>query len=126
MVLQGTEVKALRDGKASLVDAFATIDDGEVWLNAVHIAEYGSGTWTNHPPRRKRKLLMHRREIDGLIEKLRDGNLTLVPLSMYFSDGYAKVELAQGKRPTTSDATSPSAPPSARWSGLVGRRVQGM
>ncbi len=94
IALVGTEVKALREGKASLVDAFATVDDGEVWLRGLHIPEYGSGTWTNHAPRRTRKLLLHRREIDNLIGKTRDGNQTLVPLSMYFHDGRVKVELA--------------------------------
>lgn len=69
MVLQGTEVKSLRAGKASLVDAFATVDDGEVWLRNVHIPEYTQGTWTNHMPRRTRKLLLHRREIERLIGK---------------------------------------------------------
>ena len=100
IALVGTEVKALRDGKASLVDAFATVDDGEVWLRGLNIAEYGHGSWTNHAPRRNRKLLLHRREIDNLIGKIRDGNLTLVPLSLYFNDGRVKVEiaLARGKK----------------------------
>ncbi|HZQ33883.1 MAG TPA: SsrA-binding protein SmpB [Mycobacterium sp.] len=94
VALVGTEVKSLREGKASLVDAFATVDDGEVWLRNVHIPEYHHGSWTNHAPRRNRKLLLHRREIDTLIGKIRDGNLTLVPLSLYFLDGKVKVELA--------------------------------
>ena len=67
VALLGTEVKSLRDGKASLVDSFATIDDGEVWLRGLHIAEYGSGSWTNHSPLRNRKLLLHRREINKLL-----------------------------------------------------------
>ena len=100
VALVGTEVKSLRDGQASLADAFATVDDGEVWLRNLHIPEYHHGSWTNHPPRRNRKLLLHRKQIDNLIGKIRDGNLTLVPLSLYFSNGYAKVEiaLASGKR----------------------------
>ncbi|AWB83596.1 SsrA-binding protein SmpB [Corynebacterium liangguodongii] len=100
IVLVGTEIKSLRDGKASLVEAFATIDNGEVWLRNLHIPEYSRGSWTNHTPRRTRKLLMHRREIDSLEGKLRDGNRTLVPLSLYLKDGKAKVELAlvQGKQ----------------------------
>ena len=100
VALVGTEVKSLREGKASLVDAFATIDDGEVWLRGLNIAEYGRGSWTNHTPLRKRKLLMHRSEIDNLIGKIRDGNKTLVPLKLYLKDGLAKVELglAQGKQ----------------------------
>ena len=100
MVLVGTEVKSLREGKASLVDAFATIDDGEVWLRNLHIPEYSRGHWTNHSPRRVRKLLLHRREIDTLTGKVRDGNKTLVPLSLYFKNGHLKGELglAQGKQ----------------------------
>ena len=100
VVLQGTEIKSLRDGKASLVEAFATIDDGEVWLRNLHIPEYSMGSWTNHSPRRTRKLLLHRREIDTLEGKVRDGNRTLVPLKLYLKDGRVKVELglAQGKQ----------------------------
>ena len=100
MVLVGTEVKSLREGKASLVDAFATIDDGEVWLRNLHIPEYSRGHGTNHSPRRVRKLVLHRREIDTLTGKVRDGNKTLVPLSLYFKNGHLKCELglAQGKQ----------------------------
>jgi len=100
IVLVGTEVKSLRAGRASLVDGYAQIADGEVWLHGVHIPEYTQGTWTNHDPRRKRKLLLHRDEIAKLIGKTREGGLTLVPLSLYFRDGKAKVEiaLARGKR----------------------------
>ncbi|MDV6014569.1 SsrA-binding protein SmpB [Haloechinothrix sp. LS1_15] len=100
IVLTGTEVKSLRAGKASLVDSFATVDDGEVWLRGVHIPEYAQGTWTNHHPRRHRKLLLHRTEIAKLIGKTKQSGLSLVPLSLYFSDGKVKVELAlaQGKR----------------------------
>ncbi len=100
IVLAGTEVKSLREGRASLVDAFAQERDGELLLYGLHIAEYGYGTWTNHAPRRTRKLLLHRVEIDRIREKLRDGGVTLVPLSMYFANGWAKVELAlaRGRR----------------------------
>lgn len=100
IVLTGTEVKSLRQGKASLVDAFATVDDGEVWLRNAHIPEYTEGTWTNHEPRRSRKLLLHRGEILRLVGKIKETGLSLVPLSMYFSDGKAKVELAlaRGKK----------------------------
>jgi SsrA-binding protein len=94
VALMGTEVKSLRDGTASLADAFATVDDGEIWLRNLHIPEYHHGTWTNHTPRRNRKLLLHRSQIDTLVGKIRDGNLTLVPLSLYFNDGKVKVELA--------------------------------
>ena len=100
LVLTGTEVKSLRMGRASLVDGFATIDDGEVFLRNVHIPEYDQGSWTNHEPRRVRKLLLHRGEIERLIGKTKESGLTLVPLSLYFSAGKAKVEigLVRGKK----------------------------
>jgi len=100
LVLTGTEVKSLRLGRASLVDGYALIKDGEVWLQGVHIPEYTEGTWTNHEPRRSRKLLLHKLEIARLISKTRETGTTLVPLSLYFKDGKAKVEiaLARGKR----------------------------
>ena len=100
MALTGTEVKSLRAGRASLVDAFAQERGGELFLYGMHIPEYVQGTWTNHEPRRTRKLLLKRLEIDRLVGKLREDGLTLVPLSVYFSDGWAKVEigLAKGKR----------------------------
>ena len=100
LVLTGTEVKSLRAGRASLADGFAQISDHEVWLHNVHIPEYTHGTWTNHEPRRTRKLLMHRKEIDKLGAETAERGLTLVPLSLYFKDGKAKVELglARGKR----------------------------
>ncbi|GAA3439513.1 SsrA-binding protein SmpB [Kutzneria kofuensis] len=97
VVLMGTEVKSLRAGRASLVDAFATVDDGEVWLRGLHITEYEMGTWTNHEPRRNRKLLLHKSEILKLIGKTKESGLSLVPLSMYFKDGKVKVELALAK-----------------------------
>jgi SsrA-binding protein len=94
LVLAGTEVKSLRAGRASLVDAFAQEHEGEILLYGLHIAEYGFGSWTNHAPRRTRKLLLHKVEIAKILSLLRDGNgLTLVPLSMYFENGWAKVEL---------------------------------
>ena len=100
LALTGTEVKSLRAGRASLADAFAQESGGQIYLHGLHIPEYAMGTWTNHEPRRVRKLLMHRGEIDRLVGKLRESGLTLVPLSLYFSDGWAKVELAlaRGKR----------------------------
>jgi SsrA-binding protein len=100
LVLTGTEVKSLRAGRASLVDGYAFIDGGEAWLDAVHIPEYHEGTWTNHPPRRKRKLLLHKQQILKLSSKVKEGGYTLVPLQLYFSDGRAKVEIAvaKGKR----------------------------
>src|ERR687888_247963 len=75
VVLQGTEVKSLREGRASLVDAFATVDEGEVWLRNVHIPQYTEGTWTNHEPRRSRKLLLHRSEITRLVGKVKEAGL---------------------------------------------------
>jgi SsrA-binding protein len=100
MALTGTEVKSLRAGRASLVDAFAQERNGELYLHGMHIPEYAQGTWTNHEPRRTRKLLLNRLEINRLIGKVRESGLTLVPLAVYFSDGWAKVEigLAKGKR----------------------------
>jgi SsrA-binding protein len=99
MVLTGTEVKALREGKAQIKDGYASVRDGEVWLHNVHIPPYGPAARDNHEPERSRKLLLHRREIDRLIGKTRERGLTLVPTRLYFSDGRAKVEiaLAQGK-----------------------------
>jgi SsrA-binding protein len=98
LVLAGTEVKSLREGRASLVDAFAQEHEGEIMLYGLHIAEYGYGSWTNHAPRRTRKLLLHRAEIAKILSQLRDGNgLTLVPLSMYFSNGWAKVEIGMAR-----------------------------
>ncbi|MEV4436421.1 SsrA-binding protein SmpB [Streptomyces sp. NPDC049585] len=100
LVLTGTEVKSLRQGRASLVDGFVHIDGGEAWLHNVHVPEYSQGTWTNHSARRKRKLLLHRAEIDKLASKADETGHTIVPLSLYFKDGRAKVEiaLARGKK----------------------------
>lgn len=94
LVLTGTEVKSLRQGRASLQEAYATIDDGEVWLRNAHIPEYAFGTLTNHATRRTRKLLLHRKEIEKLEKAVGDSGRTIVPLSLFFSDGYAKVEIA--------------------------------
>jgi len=100
MVLSGTEVKALRQGRASLVDGYATIEGGEAWLENVHIPEYYQGTWNNHSTRRRRKMLLNRDEIDKLRREIKESGLTIIPLSIYFKDGRAKVEiaLARGKR----------------------------
>lgn len=97
IVLTGTEVKSLRMGRASLIDGFAMVDKGELWLSGVHIPEYTQGTWTNHTPRRNRKLLVHSAEIRKLSARMKEGGLTLVPLSLYFKDGKAKIELAVAK-----------------------------
>ena len=100
LALMGTEVKALRMGRASLVDGFAVFYGDELWLEGVHIPEYVQGTWTNHAPRRRRKLLLHRSELDKLAVKVQGSRRTIVPLSLYFKDGRVKVEiaLATGKR----------------------------
>ena len=100
LVLTGTEVKSLRAGRATLTEGFGQITGNEAWLHGVHIPEYTQGTWTNHDPRRTRKLLLHRREIDKLASSIHERGLTLVPLSLYFSDGKVKIELAlaRGKR----------------------------
>lgn len=127
VALTGTEVKSLRAGRASLVDAFATVKDGEVWLHGVHIPEYAQGTWTNHDPRRVRKLLLHRGEIDRLIGKTREGGLTLVPLQLYFRDGKVKVELAlaRGKRAYDKRQALARRDAEREMSRAVGRRRKG-
>ena len=100
VALMGTEVKALRMGRASLADGFAIFYGDELWLEGVHIPEYVQGTWTNHTPRRRRKLLLHRAQLDKLAGQVQGSGRTIVPLSLYFKDGRAKVEiaLATGKR----------------------------
>ena len=100
LVLQGTEVKSLRAGRATLTDGYASVKEGELWLSGVHIPEYNEGSWTNHEPRRERKLLLQKQEISKLIGKLKESGLTLIPLSLYFKDGIVKVEmgLARGKK----------------------------
>lgn len=128
VALMGTEVKSLRDGQASLADAFATVDDGEIWLRNVHIPEYHHGSWTNHAPRRNRKLLLHRSQIDTLIGKIRDGNLSLVPLSLYFLDGKVKVELALARGKQAHDKRHDLAKRDADREMIseLGRRSKGM
>jgi SsrA-binding protein len=99
IALQGTEVKALRAGGAQLKDGFASIRDGEVWLQNVHIPPYGPAARENHEPERPRKLLLHRREIDRISARTKERGYTLVPTRIYFSGSHAKVEiaLARGK-----------------------------
>jgi SsrA-binding protein len=127
LVLTGTEVKSLRAGHASLTDGFAVIQDGEVWLHGVHIPEYTEGTWTNHEPRRHRKLLLHRGEIAKLIGKTKEGGLTLVPLQLYFVDGRAKVELAlaRGKRAYDKRQTLAKRDADREITRALGRRSKG-
>ena len=97
IVLVGTEVKSLRQGKANLVDGYAKVDKGEVWLVNLHISEYVQGNINNHEPKRQRKLLLNRSEIRKLTDKLKDKGLTLIPLRLYFKKGKVKVELALAK-----------------------------
>jgi SsrA-binding protein len=128
IVLTGTEVKSLRQGRASLAESFATVDDGEVWLRNLHIPEYREGTWTNHEPRRSRKLLLHRFEIRRLLGKVQESGLSLVPLSLYFSDGKAKVELAlaRGKRAQDKRRDMAKRDAEREMRRYVGRREKGM
>ena len=128
IALTGTEVKSLRSGRASLVDGFATITDDELWLRNVHIAEYAEGTWTNHAPRRVRKLLVHRTELDRLTGKLKEGGLALIPLAMYFKDGRVKVELGLGRGKKSYDKRQDMAKRDAdrELARYAGRRAKGM
>jgi SsrA-binding protein len=127
IVLTGTEVKALRAGRASLIDGFAEVEGGEVWMIGVHIAEYTQGTWTNHSPRRRRKLLLHRSEIDRIERKISEKGFTLVPLSLYFKDGRAKVEigLARGKRQYDKRQTLAAKDARRDMERAIGRRAKG-
>ena len=106
IVLMGTEVKSLRAGRASLIDGFAMIENGELWLHGVHIPEYTEGTWTNHTPRRKRKLLVHKLELRKIAALVKDSGITLVPLQLYFKDGKAKIEVAVAKGKKAHDKRS--------------------
>ena len=128
IVLTGTEVKSLRAGRASLADAYGSVEEGEVWLRNVHIPEYTEGSWTNHEPRRTRKLLLHRKEIERLIGKTRESGLSLVPLSMYFADGKVKVEiaLARGKRAYDKRADLAKRDADREVRRALGRRAKGM
>lgn len=128
LVLQGTEVKSLRQGRASLVDGFVDIEGHEAWLHGVHIPEYSQGTWTNHSARRKRKLLLNRGEIDKIERRVSEKGLTVVPLSLYFKDGRAKVEiaLAKGKKSWDKRAALAERQANRETQQAVGRRLKGM
>ncbi len=128
LVLGGTEVKSLRLGRASLTDAYASIEDGEAWLVGLHIPEYTMGTWTNHAPRRKRKLLLHKDEIAKLIGKTKESGLTIIPLALYFKDGRAKVEIALAKGKKSYDHRQDLAKRDAtrEVERALGRRRKGM
>lgn len=97
LVLQGTEVKALRMGRASIGDGYIHVDKGEAWLENVHIPEYSQGNWTNHAPRRRRKLLLHHTQIDELMIKTREKGFTIVPMKLYFVKGRVKIEIGLGR-----------------------------
>jgi SsrA-binding protein len=127
MVLVGTEVKSLRAGRASLTDGYATLDDGEIWLRGVHIPEYTQGTWTNHEPRRARKLLLNREELRRIANKVRESGVTLVPLAMYFLDGNAKVEIAVARGRKSYDKRQAIAEREAKreTDRATGRRAKG-
>jgi SsrA-binding protein len=128
LVLQGTEVKSLRMGRASLVDGFVDIEGHEAWLHGVHIPEYTQGTWTNHAARRKRKLLLNRAEIDKIERRVNEKGLTVIPLSLYFLDGRAKVEIALAKGKKSWDKRQALAERQAdrEKEQAVGRRLKGM
>lgn len=128
LVLQGTEVKSLRQGRASLVDGFVDIERHEAWLHGVHIPEYSQGTWTNHSARRKRKLLLNREEIDKIERRVNEKGLTVVPLSLYFKDGRAKVEIALAKGKKSWDKRQAIAERTAKRETevAVGRRLKGI
>lgn len=128
LVLQGTEVKSLRQGRASLVDGFVDIENHEAWLHAVHIPEYSQGTWTNHSARRKRKLLLHKQEIDKIERRVAEKGLTVVPVSLYFKDGRAKVEIALAKGKKTWDKRQSIAERQSKRDAeqAVGRKLKGL
>ncbi len=121
-------MKSLREGRASLVDGFVDIDRGEAWLHNVHIPEYTQGTWTNHAARRKRKLLLNRDEIDKIERRVNEKGLTVIPLSLYFLNGRAKVEIALAKGKKTWDKRHALAERQANreTEQVVGRRLKGM
>ena len=126
--LTGSEVKSLRLGRANIAESYASAEGREIVLINAYIPEYGPANRFNHEPRRPRKLLLHRRQIDTLVGKIRDGNLTLVPLSMYFSDGRVKVELALARGKQAHDKRQDLARRDAEREVTreLGRRVKGM
>lgn len=128
LVLVGTEVKSLRAGRASLVDGYALVENGEIWLRGVNIPEYNEGSWTNHAPTRARKLLLNRQEISKIENKLKESGLTLIPLSLYFNDGKAKVEIAIARGRKNYDKRQAIAEKDAKREAqrATGRRDKGM
>ena len=97
LVLMGTEVKSLRQGRATIGDGYVNVEGGEAWLENVYIPEYTEGTWTNHAPKRRRKLLLNHHEIEDLRVKTRERGMTIVPLRLYFVKGRAKIEIGLGR-----------------------------
>lgn len=128
LVLVGTEVKSLRAGRASLVDGYALVEDGEIWLRGVNIPMYDEGSWTNHVPTRPRKLLLNRNEISKIANKMKESGLTIIPLSLYFSDGKAKVEIGIAKGRKNYDKRQAIAAKDAKREAAkaTGRRNKGM
>lgn len=128
LVLMGTEVKSLREGRASLVDGFVDIDRGEAWLHGVHIPEYLNGSWTNHAARRKRKLLLHKAEIDKIERRVSERGLTIVPIALYFDSGRAKVEiaLARGKKSWDKRQSIAERTANREKEQALGRHLKGM
>ena len=127
IVLTGTEVKSLRAGRANLTDGYAMIENGELWLHGMHIPEYTQGTWNNHEPRRTRKLLVRKDELKRIANDTRESGLTIVPLSLYFKDGYAKVEIAVARGRKTVDKRQAIAEREAKREAdrATGRRQKG-
>ncbi|MBM3723340.1 MAG: SsrA-binding protein SmpB [Actinobacteria bacterium] len=127
LVLTGSEVKSLRAKRANLNDGYALMRGGELWLHGVHIPEYSPATWTNHEPRRVRKLLIHRGQLQRLIGRLSEKGLTIVPISLYFKNGYAKVELGLGRGKQRHDKRRAIAEKEAatEMRKAVGRRAKG-
>lgn len=127
IVLTGTEVKSLRAGRANLTDGFASVENGEMWLRGMHIPEYTEGTWNNHEPRRPRKLLLRKEEIKRIANETRESGLTVIPLSIYFKDGYAKVEIAVARGRKTVDKRQAIAEREAKreTDRATGRRAKG-
>ncbi len=128
LVLQGTEVKSLRMGRATIGDGFVDIDNHEAWLHGVNIPQYTQGTWTNHAARRKRKLLLNRVEIDKIERRVNEKGLTVIPLALYFVDGRAKIEigLAKGKKSWDKRHALAERQADREKEQAVGRRLKGM
>ena len=128
VVLTGSEIKSIRAGQVNLRDGYAALRDGELWLLNAHIAPYHQASYENHEPRRERKLLMHRREINRLTGKLQEKGLTLVPLQLYLKNSRAKVELglARGKKLYDKRQSMRERDDQRQIAGVLGRRQKGV